>query len=258
MSLPLSIPEAITAISDVQREADMDLVGHEESIGFVGLQMRRNAARSELPRLKRELSSIVGPNAGAIFVTGTAEAARAFADIAEDDVPAIVLDAREMYDVLAKAMSAGVRADALFSQETLVSFISGLRALMSDLGVQSIAAPDFTPFMGRRVPALADLAIVAKEALASAKADGALNAMYLAHRASEEALKAEWQHPFLPVVVLNATPDEVEGALVTDLFDGRNVVVEAKESPEENDIVIAVNKLKAKNKNRTRKNTKEN
>jgi hypothetical protein len=119
---------------------------------------------------------------------------------------------------------------------------------MEELNINHVPAPEFSRFVGREVKTRDELADLCREMLRSQDVAEDLNTLFIQHKVGEEALKGEISTKFLPVLVVEAAADEVK-ALVEKLFFGRNVTIEVKgETAENNEVVIALNKLKNQRK----------
>jgi hypothetical protein len=244
-----NIADLIAAAVTHKRESEVPLHDCPSELlpGRTGL---KNAAAQSYMETYALLRTNIAEHSGGIFVTGPG--AQSFAAIAEDEAPALVLDAAEMYDGIAKVWFPTVRVDKVFAVDSLPSFMMGLNEVLFNLGVRRIIPPDFGKRFGTPVTSFEDAVNLTREILRTTLGDD-LNVLYLRSRLTDKAIAAEWDLKFITVVVLNATLDETHaGTLFNDLFFSgttvaRSIPVETKnETAEKNDVLIACRHLRAK------------
>jgi hypothetical protein len=250
--VPQSLPELMRLYKEKERDAALDLTGELDYRTRPGLEIRKNGATQALPGLRAELFRMVEQNAGAIFLSGTPQGVESFVGEAQDltEGAIVILSAKEMYTDLAKGVERGIRTDRRFSMDTLNSFVDSVMKLLDFVGVETIPNPNLTSNLNKVFPDTESLVQLMRESLNSMKApndvavgDG-LNAIFLQQRAAEEAIKEEISTPYLPVIVLDCTPQEAGGSLRNSLFFGRNVDFEAKEVVGQGQVVKVFKELK--------------
>ena len=250
--VPQSFPELLALYKSKEEDANIDLNVCDDPRTRPGLEIRKNGAIQALPGLKAELMRMVEQNAGAIFLSGTDEAVTSFIDEARDltDGAIVLVNANDMYHYLGTGTERGLRRDRRFSMDCLNAWVDSVMKLLDILQVDGIPAPNLTSHLNQVFPDTASMEKLVRDALGSVKSlngvtvgDG-LNAIYLQQKAAEEAIKEAVATPFLPVIVLGATPGETEGDLFRTLFFGRNVAFEAKETCTEAQVAAVFKKLK--------------
>lgn len=250
--VPQTLPELLALYKAKEEDANLDLSGADDPRTRPGLEIRKNGATQALPGLKAELLRLVEQNAGAVFLSGTKEGVESFIGAMQDvtEGAVVMVDAGDMYNFLATGTERGLRRDRRFSMDCLNAWVDSVIKLLDILQVDGIPAPNLTGYLNQVFPDTASMVAVVRRALNELKApngvsvgDG-LNAIYLQVKAAEEAIKEGVATPFLPVIVLNATPEETDGHLFKALFFGRNVAFEAKDTVTEGNIQTVIKKLK--------------
>lgn len=242
---PQTFPELLALYKAKEADANLDLTGETDARTRPGLEIRKNGATQALPGLRAELVRMVEQNSGAIFLSGTKAGVESFIGEAQDmtDGAIVIVSAKEMYSELAKDIERGLRVDRRFSMDTLNAYVGGIMKLLDKVEVDGIPSPNLVPNLNKVFPDLDSLTALARESLQSIKSsngtvgDG-LNAIYLQLRAAEEAIKEDVATPFLPVIVVDATPEETKGTLFETLFFGRNVAFEATKDETGHDSVM--------------------
>lgn len=251
--VPQNLPELMVVYHEKEADANRDLTGETDPRTRPGLETRKNGAIQALPGLRSELVRLVEQNAGAIFLSGSKEGMESFIATAQEllEGAVVFVSAKEIYTELAKLTERGLRTDRRFSMDTLNSFVDGTMRILDRLDVEGIPAPNLVPQLNKVFPDTESVAVMLREVFQAMKdqnqnsvGDG-LNAIFLQLRAAEEAIKESIATPFLPVIVLDATPEEVKGSLGQTLFFGRNVFFEAtKPEVDTNDITNLFKELK--------------
>jgi hypothetical protein len=262
--VPQTFPELLALYKTKEADANVDLNGVTDPMTRPGMEIRKNGAIQALPGLRAELVRLVEQNSGAIFLSGTKEGIETFIGIAQDQTEGniVVVSAKEMYVELAKYIDRGIRRDRRFSMDTINSYVDGILRILDRIQVDGIPSPNLVPNLNKVFETLDDVTVLARESLQGMQApngvtigDG-LNAIYLQLRAAEEAIKEGVATPFLPVIVIDATPEETKGSLFETLFFGRNVVFKAtKDETDGNSVVHMFQNLK---KQRTTRGTRAN
>ncbi len=250
--VPQTFPELLQLYKAKEADAVVDLNGNTDPFTRPGLEIRKNGAIQALPGLRAELIRLVEQNSGAIFLTGSKEGVESFIGVAQDltDGAIVVVSAKDLYVELGKYIDRGIRVDRRFSMDTMNSYVDGVMRILDKLSVDGIPAPNLVSNLNKVFPDLDSVVALARESLQGMKApngvtvgDG-LNAIYLQLRAAEEAIKEGVATPFLPVIVLDATPEETKGSLFETLFFGRNVAFEVKGEVDQNSVVKTFTNLK--------------
>lgn len=208
-----------------------------------GRQALKNSSLQKYEELFGLLRVVIGSHSGGIFVTGPG--AVKFAEIAEDEAPALVLDAAELYSGIASVWFPTVRVDKVFAVDCMPAFIMGLNSSLFPLGVRRIHPPDFGQRFGTPVNSFDDAVALTRDILRTSLGDE-LNGLYLSDKLAKLAVAADWDLKFITVVILNATEAETSGELGRDFLFGRSIVTAPPENTDLNDVVIACKHLRAK------------
>lgn len=238
------ISKLIEQAATLKQESEVSLVTVDPSL-VPGRTTLRNQALQAYQETFAVLRAAIGNHAGGIFVVGPGAAA--FAALAEEEGPAITLDASRMYREVAEAWFSTVRVDKVFALDCLISFLNGLGSLLPPLGVARVPPPDFGKYFGRKVESLQDAVDLSREIIRETVGDD-LNGLYINHRLAEQAVLTGWDLAVIPVVLINTTLDEVKSkdGLFSGLFYGRNVGVAAKADVTKEDVLAAFKSLRAK------------
>lgn len=263
--VPQTFPELLAVYKAKLADSKLDLTGEVNPMTRPGLEIRKNGAIGALPGLRQELGRIVESSSAAIFLTGEPEAVKVFVEEATEATAGnlVIVSAKDVYTRLAQAVEVGLRRDRRFNMDCLNFFVNGMMKLLDDLEVNDpIQAPNLVPLINRVFETTEPLAEALKLALNATKTSGGiptgdgLNALFLQWKATEEAIEGEVATNFLPVIVLDATPAEVEGALRNVMYFGRNVDFEAKGEVTETTVADVFKKLKVQYKSRGVRRTK--
>jgi hypothetical protein len=250
---PQDFPTLLALYKAREEDSKLDLSGETDARIVPGLTIRKNGAIQALPGLYAELVRMVEQSAGAIFLSGDKQSVDEFVGLAQDltEGAIVLVSAKEMYTNLAVGTERGLRSDRRFSMDTLNAFVDSIMKLLDVLTVDGIPAPNLTGNLNKVFPDVASLEQLMRDALASVKdqngnsvGDG-LNAIYLQQKAAEEAIRESVATPFLPVLVLDSTFEDVEGSLFKTLFFGRNLDFEATAGITEGFVRNALKKLQA-------------
>lgn len=251
-----NIADLIEQVATEKQASEVDLTECPNELR-PGRQSMKNASLQKYTELLGILRGAIGNYSGGVFVSGPG--AKAFADLAEDEAPALVLDASELYRGIAEVWFPTVRVDKVFAVDCMPAFIMGLNAALFPLGVRRITPPDFGQRFGTRIESLDDATNLTRDILRTTLGDD-LNVLYLRSRLAEKAVAETWDLKFITVVVLNATINETNaGTLFYDLFYGRSVEVkDVPENVDTNAVIIACKHLRAKVTGKTTSPTQTN
>jgi hypothetical protein len=236
------ISELVSQVVAEKKASEVDLLDVPGEL-MPGRQALKNSSLQKYQELFGVLRSVISTHSGGIFAAGPG--AQKFADIAEDAVPALVLDATELYSEIAKVWHPTVRIDHIFAVDCLPAFMMGLNSMLFPLGVRRIAAPDFGQRFGTPVKSFEDAVNLTREIVRMTVGDD-LNGLYLTHRLAEKAVAEDWELKFITVVVVNATESEATGELGAHLFPNRAIFISPPENCDENAVLIACKHLRAK------------
>lgn len=225
------------------KEAKDKPLHSENYFAMPGFEQQKKRSEQDYGESLNELRVLAPQCAAALFITGPG--AKAMADIFADEEWGLVLDAEALYRRIAERWypttdGVGIRK---FSIDNLITFIGGVNQALYPLGVSRIAPPDFNPFFGRPIENVNDATVLTRDVLRITVGDD-LNAIQLNADLADRIVADGWDAAVVPVAIVNATKEEVDGELRGLLFNGRSLVVEAPENVDKNATLIAVKHLK--------------
>lgn len=222
-----------------------------------GWEALRNQSLAQKETMEKMFSDLIVENGYGLFLVGSAEAVKTATDIASDMARVVVVDARAMYEQIAKAMDATFGVDRLFNVTQAQKIQSEVINIARDLGIIALPQPGVTKWVRSLVlPNLEAATNFVRTALRETMKDD-LNMMFLRSELTKAGLKVEFTQNTVPVLVLNASKEELSGDLFTKLFPHNfEVVLPDDETAIKNEIVLVFNKIKtfASAKKRARKN----
>lgn len=258
--VPQTLPELLKLYKEKLTDSQLDLTGEVDYRTRPGLELRKNGAIQALPGLRAEVARLVEQNSAAVFLSGTQKGIEAFIGVAQDltEGNIVIVDAQEMYRKMAQTTEKGLRRDRRFSMDTRMFFIQSILNVLDELSVDDpIPGIDTASYLNQEYPDTDALTRMVKTAMNSVKTSGGvsagdgLNSIYIQKRATDEAIKEEVATDFLPVIILNATPEETDGAVRNLVYYGRNIAFEAKDEDVSEAVVTNVfKKLKVQYKSR--------
>ncbi len=240
-------PTLADLIAEVQslRAQTVDIPFDTPGHLVAGKELARNVMKAQLAEKQKVLDGLLPKAAAAIFVDGIGRVK--FAEIAEDieTISSITIDASDFYRSIAREWFPQVRRDGTFQIDCITQFVGSLHAKLYPLGVQAMRPPNFTGFLGRDVSDFVKAINLTRDIIRDAVGDD-LVALYIQSQLTEKVLAVEeWGGSSIPVVIINATPEETE-TLLPKLFTGRNITFTADANIEKNDVIIAFKHLRAK------------
>ena len=236
INIPASFPDLLALYLKTEEEVNIDLSGEKDPRVRPGQEIRKQGAAQILPGLRKALVDSIEQNSGAIFLSGSEAGVTAFIAEAQSqtDGALVIVDAQEMYKMVGDEIEKTLRHDRRFSMDSINGFVTGVMKLLDITNVDGIPSPNVSTRLNRTLATPEDCAALVRSALSELPGhnggtvgDG-LNAIYLQVRAAEEVIKEKVATPFIPVILVNATPEETNGSVFRTLFFGRNTTFEAK------------------------------
>jgi hypothetical protein len=246
----VKITQLVKKISAVREIASENLESVPYSIR-PGLEMAKNQAALELTRLTGELGYAVLGNMGGIYLSGKPESMEQFKAIAEDEGAAICVDCNGLYKTIVNQVFTG-NAPGVFKVgiNQVGNFVNAVFTLNSLLGFRGPNG-SFGHCIGREFTSFDEAVDFVKKEVRMQYGDD-LNVLFLRHGIVNRVVASDYEQNVVPVVVSNASQEEVTGTLNAYLFGDANLVVDAGESCDKAVVIRAFRDLKGLLKN-TRK-----
>lgn len=165
-------------------------------------------AKKKIGDLRAQLKDAILKNGVAIFLGGDSAKANEFAKLIHDEGEALVVDAKALYHRLASRVEAGIAPSRQWGvQETYLLHL-GLQDVMQEVGLTEMPMPSRTVMP--HVPTAEDVVNHIRTIVRNACGD-LLNRMYIEEQAANDAIKIRYMNSVVPVAILNAEKDEVDG-----------------------------------------------
>lgn len=174
----------------------------------------------------------------AVFVNGPADAVDEFAAIAAEEGPAAVVDVSAIYVQMATDVEASMRCDRMFEPSQFSAMLRSMTKITDSLDLRMVPTPNYT---GDVMLATFDEVVAHVRKLVRDKMGDSLNELALVRQVTGQALKMNYSRQVLPVVLKNATPEEIRD--MNPLFRGRTVSVAASGSNAKEGVFDAFNEL---------------
>jgi hypothetical protein len=169
-------------------------------------EMAKNEARESLGKLTKEYRSRIFFQSRAFVPVGTPEQTKKYAEIAENVGSTFTVDMRELYSRLSETVDATIGNSREFTSDQLFRLMPLINGLVKDLGIDPINAPELKDI--RIVKTAEDTTNYVRELVRNACGD-VLNMNFVATVVTSKALAAKFKGQLLPVVVLNATDEDL-------------------------------------------------
>lgn len=207
-----------------------------------GRETARRIARATLESTRLAYVDTLAQRWGAILLAGPKETQDAFATMASEVGPAVVVSARDFYRQLAKDVEGSMRTDRLIEPGQFSHLTAAYERAAKDLGLAHQAA--ILKFKnGNLAKTPEDLANYIRKTIVESKGANIVTA-FVRRLAGQKAAEIRYQSSVLPVVVTEA--DGVDLEVLSPLFGGRVVSVELSAEPlGENTVMDALKALKA-------------
>lgn len=208
-----------------------------------GIEIAKRQATDDLVKLKKEYSSTFKATAKAMFLTGTLENQKEFAEIAEVEGDTITVDGTALYKRIATKIMPTIGGDKQFGVTQSYIFLLEIQDIMRELGIEEWVAPVNTK--PSTVSNEEDMHLLTVHLIQQFGGIRIL-AGYLEKLAIDKAIDKRYNKSVVPVVITGLTSEEQ--LALNGLFTGHNVIVELPDGKQvDNDTVIkAFNQLKKK------------
>jgi hypothetical protein len=236
----------MTLIDTVKALNAAKLVAQSEpgdtALNRVGRETAINGAKADIVRLTKEVKKLTNEVSGGIFVDGPGTSA--FAAIAEDEGHAVTVDAGKLYETLADAVETTLSQNS--SREWRLDIVRSLMAQLSGLserlGISYMAGLDTTKYNRTLLATRDDTLAMVRDVVRKAVGDD-LNGLLLQTEVADAVIKSEYAQAVVPVIVINAHPDDVTG-LGNYAFNKRFITTTTKEEVAKSDVITAFKHLK--------------
>jgi hypothetical protein len=207
---------------------------------YPGAQIRRNQGLARIQTLTNDIAQMVVLDGAAIYPMGPMENQDKFSELAEDEGDALIVRSDEVYEEIAKAIEPHLGTNKTWRWRMTFPLHNVLIRLAQGCGMDSIQVPNISQFFD--TPSI-DLVSEVKSIVRKSNGDD-LNIAYIHNKIFHEIMGLHYDANVIAVVVVGATPEEVEGGLGQGLFGGKKVVVDVSKIPDVNEITIVSKKLK--------------
>lgn len=220
----------IEEIKETQKAADFVLENAERATR-PGLTAAKNAATAKLPNLKNSYKESLIKSSFMIITTGNL--AQEFAELAKKS-GAVVVDCNKAYKSTVDRCEASLGRDRLFGLTQHQIVMSELRMIASEKDVQvKLPQPNLND---TKCDSKSDVENMVKNTI---KSSNGLNLvkMDVEDQAVNQALELGLDSKVIPVVVLNAAPEEQQD-LLNQLFRGKGLLLNTDEKEEVNQQLV--------------------
>lgn len=165
------------------------------------------AAKLQVPALEAEYRTTLLRNAVVIFLDGDAVKQFNLAKLVEDSGEGVATSTRSLYDRLTQAVEVGMGRTREWGVGEVQRLHSALMEVMHEVKLSEIPMPS-TRSVGKRLATSADVFAHVRQLVREACGDQ-LNALYMSVQVAKRAREIRYNENMVPVVVINALPDEV-------------------------------------------------
>lgn len=238
----MKLKEMAQKLRELRPIAEMDLTGvpYNERHGAEGI--KRKAAR-EIGEIGAQFSDTVKNSVLGLFVFGDPGNVSEFSRIAESNAGAFTLDARELYDVLAKETLRGTSRLELGINE-IAALGQAIQSIAVQCGAVRLPVVSLGKLIHARFVDRKDAAKFIYENAVYPSLGDELNVLYLQKKLVNEVAKVDYESNTVPVIIVNATTAEASGQLAGVMFPNGNLSVDTEGSVDKDQVIRAFKKLK--------------
>jgi hypothetical protein len=166
------------------------------------------AAKQLLKPLEAEYKTTLLRNAVAIFLDGSDEKQARFATLTENSGEGIAVYASALYQRLTQAVESTMGHTREWGVGQTAKLHAAIMEVMHDVNLSEVPMPS-TRDVGRRLATTKDVFDHIRNIIRAACGDR-LNAVYMEVQVAKRAREIRYTHTTVPVIVLDALPDEVQ------------------------------------------------
>ncbi len=220
------LQKLIAQIDENQVIASTDLEGYDYK-KLPGMTMRVREATEALESLRGSYSEYVTANSFLLFVTGPKDAIEEYVRVAEEEGGTITVSAAGLYRDIAKAVSPSIGDRRQFGVTQLSLLLQELGEIGMRLKIRSIPTPNLEDVAN--VPTDDDVANQIRDIVRKSSGD-LVNTAYLKDSIVQAALEIRYTQVVVPVVITDATAEELK--TLPELLDTPHLLItlENKES----------------------------
>ena len=205
MTEPLGTLLAKLVEAKKDSEIDLDLFPMRTRAAHA---LRKREGEDSIVALKGKYTKRLFSNSIAFFPMGTKEQETKFAEIAETVGKTTTVDAHELYKTIAQTVSINMAGSEFFGPDQMAALITAIRPIAVDMGVMSMKSPEFEETVALKN---ADQVAEYVRKLVTKAVGDELNRLYLEQKLVAMSIKSGFDGNTFPVVLVNATPSEVQG-----------------------------------------------
>lgn len=191
------------------------------------MKMRQADCRDRVQIIEREYMAVLKERAFTIFLEGKPEDQIVWAKIATDEANVMCLSADSFYKKLAEHVEPTLGDRRTFGTSQLATLIRALGEIGRDVGARQVPTPQI--FETHHLKGEAAVVNYLREIVRASSGDS-LNLLWIEKEILMEGLKIKYSRSVVPVIVLQATPEEVK-ELAPNLFSRVTFTVKIKEAP---------------------------
>lgn len=244
----LSTEELVSTIKSLEETANFELDAAPYHVRG-GFAIAAQDARTQLAKLKPEYRTRLLANSVAFVVTGPK--VDAYAAEAVKTAPSLfVLEAGEMYEVIARQIEPTIGASREFTIHQFTGFMSLLRSVAREIGAsQSIQQPllEFSAIVPTREDLVAHVTYLVRQSVGHGFAS-----LWLGNQIIEKALATGFNGTVLGAVIINRSDDSLDQELA-QTFATRVEVSTEEDTEITNEFVIKTFELAKKIKSKRSK-----
>lgn len=196
------------------------------------------------------MNRILGSSVAIFALGGTKEDSDKFASIARDEAEVLVIYADDLYKRLAQPVDAALGGERRFTANSIPILLRAMKEVGNELGIRELMVPSFGANVF--VPDGEALLALVRRFVRESCGDS-LNQTYMAKKLAEVALSVRYKGSVAPVIVLNATPEEVIG--LSPMFSCVGAQVKLEGTEVNKDMVLASFEKALKQVRKNKKNT---
>ncbi len=200
------LQQLITKIDENAKLAATDL-SEWDPRKLPGMTMRVKEASEALESLQGSYADYVNANSFLLFVTGPKDAVAEYARVAEEEGGTLTVSAAGLYREIATAVMPSIGDRRVFGVTQLSLLLQELGEIAMRLKIRSIPTPNLEEISN--VPTEEDVVNQIRDIVRKSSGDQ-VNAVYLKESVVKAALEIRYTQVVVPVVVTDATADELK------------------------------------------------
>jgi hypothetical protein len=199
-----------------------------------GHEILKRQAGERIALTKRRFSEEIKGHAFAVFLIGDADKQVKFADIAEDEGDTLTIDSQALYTRITTDLYPTMGNSKEFTSHQISFIMQTLAKVCTELNV--VGYPPLKNLVTTYATTFEGAAGLVKDLIRRSMGDE-LNKLYIEHLTTQKAIAERYTNSVVPVVLLNATQDEIPFIAPT-LFNGTYLTISVDEQGSDKNAVI--------------------